>query len=108
LRNGTISLSAIFFGMKIFEKNIYLFLNLPGLEILVLNSDGNILDHYYNFKDFQLMWWKDFDIKKEKGNIVFYILGCSMSDDKPEMNDFNVYRMVVGKKNNEKSDNKKN
>lgn len=81
-------------GFKIFEGKLYLFLQLPKLEILVLDTHGNIENHFYNNNDFQFMWWRDFDIQREKEGIVFYILGYSMSDEKPEMQDFNVFRML--------------
>jgi hypothetical protein len=81
-------------GFKTFEGKLYLFLQLPKLEILVLDTHGNIDNHLYNDNDFQFMWWRDFDIRREQEGIVFYILGYSMSDDKPEMQDFNVFRMV--------------
>jgi len=100
--------SHIHASVKLLDDNIYFLLNVPRFEILVLSSDGNIVNHYYNENDFKLMRWIDFDIRKEQEKIVFYLLGNSIADDKPEMNDYNVYRVVVGKKNNEKSDNKKN
>ncbi|NIR04328.1 MAG: 6-bladed beta-propeller [Candidatus Aminicenantes bacterium] len=92
---------------KLFEDKVYILLNLPRLEILVLDHDGKIKIHFYNDNDFQLMKWKDFDIQEEKGKIIFYILGYSLEDEKTEMSDYNVYRMIDGETNKASDSNMK-
>lgn len=81
-------------NIRFLDNKIYIFLNLPSrVEILVLDTHGNIDQHFYN-TDFPLMRWSGFDVRKgQEGEIVFYILGYSFSDEEDDMLEFNAYRL---------------
>lgn len=91
----------IFMTARVYNNNLYLLLNVPRLEILCVNLEGQVKKHYYNDDDFKFMRWSDFDISDEEGKIVFYILGHSNNGKEKDRDlaEFNVYRMVpsVGK-----------
>lgn len=66
---------------KAFENKLFVFLMMPRLEILEVNREGKILNHYYNDTDFARMRWYDFEIERVGSKIVFYALGFSVGDD---------------------------
>ncbi len=66
---------------RIFKNRLFVFLNMPRLEILELDFSGKILKHYYNNSKFKFMRWMDFEINEEKDEIVFYVMGFSIKDD---------------------------
>jgi hypothetical protein len=86
--------SNIYSSVKVFGDKIYLLLNLPRLEILEINPEGDIVNHFCNEKDFRLMRFSDIDIQKEDGRTVFYIMGYSIADEETEMDEYNVYRLT--------------
>jgi hypothetical protein len=87
--------SNIFVSGKVFQGDLYLQLKIPRLEILKISADGNVTTHFYNDDDFRYMRWYDFDIAEEEGKLVFYLLGFSEGEEKKDLSDFGVYRVVA-------------
>ncbi len=87
--------SNMFSSAKTFRGDIYLLLKIPRLEILRIDTKGNMKGHFYNNDDFRYMRWYDFDIVEEEGKMIFYLLGHSDGKEKKrDMIDFGVYRMI--------------
>ncbi len=96
-----------YFGMyrstKVCNDKIYLLLDLPRLEILQVDLEGNILEHFYNDTDFRFMRWSDFAVDAGEKQTVFYLMGNSVGEDKGrDLSELGVYRMTIdpGKKIN--------
>jgi hypothetical protein len=78
---------------------IYLLLKIPRLEIISIDSRGNIREHFFNDDDFRFMRWFNFDIEQKGDKLFFYVAGYSKGTEKRrELSELSVYRVFVQKK----------
>ena len=61
-------------GLAVYDNRIYILLHLPRIEILSLDMDGKILNHYYynNINDI-INYGYGFLVRKEYGALRFYV-----------------------------------
>jgi hypothetical protein len=82
-----------------FENRLFVFLKMPRLEILEINREGKILNHFYNDTDFTRMRWYDFEIEREGSKILFYALGFSVKEDPRDSSaDFKIQKVFYDEK----------
>ncbi len=96
--------SNLFASAELCNGRIYLLVNIPRLEIISIDLDGNILDYFYNDHDFKLMRWIDFAVQEKNDKTCFYVMGYSIGDladdDKVEIS---VYRLTANGNNTSKN-----
>lgn len=86
-------------ALREFQNVIYILLKVPRLEIIGIDTEGNIVKHLYNDRDFRFMRWKDFAVDTEGGRLVFYVMGYSIGDAEDEkLNEYGVHRMFLNEK----------
>jgi hypothetical protein len=82
---------------KFCNNKIYLLINIPRFEIISIDLNGNIQDHFYNDMDFKYMIWKDFEILFEQGKTSFWVAGNSIGEEiDKRRNEYAVYRFFHG------------
>jgi hypothetical protein len=90
----------LYASMKSAGGKVYLLLQNPNLEILAIDSDGNITKHYYNENTFSVMRWHDFSVQKENNQLVFYIVGYSLDESTGKrIREYNVFRVITKTEN---------
>ncbi len=90
----------LFQSARVYRDKIYILLDLPRLEILQVDLEGNILEHFYNDSDFRFMRWCGFAVDTIDERTVFYVMGYSIGKEKGrDLSEWGVYRMTItGKK----------
>jgi hypothetical protein len=83
-------------SIKIFEKAVYLLINIPRLEIIEIADDGKVIRQFMNQVDFNQMQWTDFSITRENGALIFYVMGFKRFD-KEASQEYAMYRVSVNK-----------
>jgi hypothetical protein len=79
---------------KSYRGKIYLLVNNPRLEIISIDTAGNVREHFYNHDDFRFMRWFDFVVREEQGRLVFLVMGLSIGEEKKkDLSEMNVYRL---------------
>jgi hypothetical protein len=82
-------------SVKTIQDRIYVLLDIPRLEIIQININGNIEKHFYNDVDFRFMRWTDFTVE-ENGNVpTFYIMGYSIGKEKKGLSELGVYKLIL-------------
>lgn len=80
---------------KTHRGKLYILLKIPRLEIISIDMDGNVQDHFYNDRDFKFMRWYDFSIETIGEQTVFYVLGFSLDpENSKQSSEFGLFRMV--------------
>jgi len=85
-------------AIKQYEGSIYILLNIPRLEILKIDNNGNVLSQYINSNYFTHMQWTDFDVLRENNRLVFYVIGFERDGENAKSFDFNMYRLDIEEK----------
>lgn len=89
----------MFISAKVLKDKLYILLGFPHLEILQIDMDGNIEEHFHNDTDFGFMIWTDFTLTTRKDKVDFYVLGFSAGEDKGrDLSEFGLYKMVYDSK----------
>jgi hypothetical protein len=93
---------------KVFNRKVYLLLKVPRLEILGIDTQGNVIEHYFNNKDFSSMIWVDFVVQEkvekaeqgaQRNSPIFFVMGISGAEKGEEKYlEMNVFRLIPAKK----------
>jgi hypothetical protein len=83
---------------KVFRGRIYLLFKLPRVEIIGVDTEGNIVEHFYNDKDLRYARWFDFVIQEEEGMPVFYVMGFAgdIQKKRGDLHEYDIFRLIPG------------
>lgn len=64
-------------GVRVLNQRIFVLLQLPRLEILELDKEGNLMNYYYSTAPKSVVSFWGFVVREEKHRLIFYILQSS-------------------------------
>lgn len=83
---------------KVHDGKLFVLLEIPRLEIIGIDLEGNVTSHFYDDRVFKLMRWRDFTIESRGDKLVFYVMGFYIGEQESKyLTDPGVYRVTAPK-----------